>query len=81
MAAKAPVAVATFALCILASKFEILCKSRFQQDLLIKQELAKAYLALVKAKPSVMLAWIRASCCITATLPLARRDSSVVSVC
>jgi hypothetical protein len=69
MTTKAPVALFTLAFSILVFKFQNLCKSEFQQDLLIKQELAKAYSALFKALDSAILAWIAVSCCcIWATL-------------
>ena len=48
MTTKAPVAMCTFAFCISARKFQNLCKSEFQQDLLIKQELAKDLLGAVQ---------------------------------
>ena len=69
MMIKAAVALFTFAFSIFALKFQNLCKREFQQHLLIKQELVKAYCALLKAIESAILAWIAAHCCcIPATL-------------
>jgi hypothetical protein len=76
MATKSPVARFTFEFFILASELKNLCKREFQQHLVIKQELAKAYCAVFKAVELAILAcivailaWIAASCwCTWATL-------------
>jgi hypothetical protein len=63
MTTKAAVALFILAFSTLASTFQDLCKREFQQHIVIKQELAKAYCALIVSTLvwiAVTLAWIAA---------------------